>query len=182
MELQPQKSLTGCSKFMARYPGCGRPAAAPSRLPRGDHVAGPVPLLHVCRLLACDHPKFSDQYPNHEQAHQGRDCRRCRTHSPARRRRDSCAVERHGQVGGGTIVAVNLAVTPSLVDGVEVAGTWIVEDGTAEHPRWPANRLSFRTRAARFCRGCYPVRVAGARRRPRRVRRPSRRARARFPR
>ncbi|TFD65083.1 alternate-type signal peptide domain-containing protein [Cryobacterium sp. Hb1] len=35
------------------------------------------------------------------------------------------------EVPGGTIVAGNLAVAPSMVDGVEAVGTWIVKDGTA---------------------------------------------------
>ncbi|TFD26556.1 MULTISPECIES: alternate-type signal peptide domain-containing protein [Cryobacterium] len=35
------------------------------------------------------------------------------------------------EVSGGTIVAGNLAVAPSMVDGVEAVGTWIVKDGTA---------------------------------------------------
>ncbi|WP_104200254.1 alternate-type signal peptide domain-containing protein [Cryobacterium sp. Y29] len=35
------------------------------------------------------------------------------------------------EVSGGTIIAGNLAVAPTKVDGVEAAGRWIVKDGTA---------------------------------------------------
>ena len=95
-----------------------------------------MPLLHACRLLACDHPKFSDQYP------EGLTMNKLTKGAIAGAAGLTLLLgggttfalwNSSAEVAGGTIEAGNLVVSVArdATTGKEVAGTWTDQNDVA---------------------------------------------------